>query len=242
MGSAQLQLSFAFAPRLTRARLEHSLRGALGLPVRITLTDNRRAMISSRLRDGRLELRMHRLFLEADRALLDDLVRYLRDGDPTASRALSRFVAQQRHHIRPPSPRRIGLKTDGQVHDLRALLAEQRAEHVPDAEDPIRISWAKRGAAQRRARRPSLRLGTYVHDLRLIRIHPVLDQDWVPRFFVAFVVFHELLHHVVPPAVDRAGRVHYHTAAFRRRERAHPDYPRATAWETEEIDRLLATR
>ena len=60
----------------------------------------------------------------------------------------------------------------------------------------------------------------------------------MPRFFVEFVVFHELLHHVVP--ARRAGeRLEYHTPEFRRRERAHPDYRRAVRWETENLEALL---
>ena len=70
--------------------------------------------------------------------------------------------------------------------------------------------------SSRRCRRSSIRLGTYTHDQQLVRIHPALDQPEVPRFFVAFVVFHELLHHVVP-AERRSGRIDYHPPAFRKR-------------------------
>ena len=39
---------------------------------------------------------------------------------------------------------------------------------------------------------------------RAIRIHPALDREEVPVFYVEFVVFHEMLHQVVPPA-ERGG-------------------------------------
>jgi len=98
-----------------------------------------------------------------------------------------------------------------------------------------RIAWGNRPPDRRRH---SIRLGTYTHDHALVRVHPGLDQTFVPRYFVAFVVFHELLHHVLPP-VRRGGRVLYHTTGFRERERAHPDYERSMQWERDHIDRLL---
>ena len=86
--------------------------------------------------------------------------------------------------------------------------------------------------------RRSIRLGTYTHDLELVRIHPALDRESVPRFFVEFVVFHELLHHVVP-ARRSGGRIDYHPPEFRARERTHPDYARAIRWEAENLEALL---
>ncbi|MGF1467707.1 MAG: hypothetical protein ACFCGT_16400 [Sandaracinaceae bacterium] len=231
----------AEAAPLTALGLQRRLRDGLGVPLRVVLTDNQRSMISSRVRDGRLVVRIHRLFLHSDGRVVETLVRYLRDADREASGELSRFIEKHRDRIRRRT-RRVVLRPRGRVHDLEALLEEVRRAHVPDAEDPVRITWARRGTSVAGARRRTLRLGTYVHDLRLIRIHPVLDQSFVPAFFVAFVVFHELLHHVVPPTRDRGGRYEYHPPAFRARERSHPEWRAAEAWERANLARLLRSR
>jgi len=52
------------------------------------------------------------------------------------------------------------------------------------------------------------------------------------------VVFHEMLHQVVP-VVERRGRRVVHSAEFRRRERSHPDHERARRWEAENLHLLL---
>jgi hypothetical protein len=73
---------------------------------------------------------------------------------------------------------------------------------------------------------------------KLIRIHPALDQVFVPRYFVEFIVYHELLHHVIPP-VRVNGRYQIHSPAFRQREREFPAYAEAMAWRQQSLRRLL---
>jgi hypothetical protein len=75
-----------------------------------------------------------------------------------------------------------------------------------------RISWA--------------RLGHYDPVHHTITISPALDSPRVPRFVVAFVVYHEMLHALFPDS-SQAGRARHHPAEFRRAEKSHPDYPRA---------------
>jgi hypothetical protein len=66
----------------------------------------------------------------------------------------------------------------------------------------------------------------------------VLDSPRVPRFVLEWIVFHEILHHVLP--VERAGtRRRYHTEAFRAFERGFERYEEARAWEKENLEWLL---
>ncbi len=84
-------------------------------------------------------------------------------------------------------------------------------------------------------------MGTYLIDERIIRIHPALDQPFVPRYFVEWVVYHEMLHHVVPMPVVNGRRV-YHSDEFRDLERRFDDFERARAWEEAHLTRLISSR
>ncbi len=86
--------------------------------------------------------------------------------------------------------------------------------------------------------RRAIKLGTYSAIERLIRIHPVLDQAWVPRYFVSFVIYHEMLHHVMPATIV-GGRRLLHPPLFLARERLFRDFERAIAWERAHLHRLL---
>jgi len=73
----------------------------------------------------------------------------------------------------------------------------------------------------------------------MIRIHPLLDAPFVPTWFLEYVIYHEMLHAVVPEEIDEFGRRKVHTREFYKRERQFHCYSRARRWEDENLDRFL---
>lgn len=216
-------------------RVAARLAPALGL-CEVVFTDNRRTVLSTSREPGRLVVRMHRIFEAAGDDMLEAVGRYLAVGDRRASAAISRFVDENRAAIAATRRPRT-LEARGSTHDLRTIFGELEQDHFAGVVDGVGITWGRRGTQTRRRQR-TIRLGTYSHDERVIRVHPTLDQGWVPRFFVRFIVFHEMLHHVEPPRVT-PHRTEFHTPAFRARERAYPEYERSIAWERANLGRLL---
>ncbi len=122
----------------------------------------------------------------------------------------------------------------GRYHDLDAILADLRRRYFPKCAE-VRIGW---GRWSGRTRPRSMRFGAYLPDSQSIRIHPALDQAFVPGYFVAFIVYHELLHHVMPPQRVN-GRYLIHSRAFQQREREFPAYAEAMVWRQQYLRRLL---
>ena len=225
-----LERAYARASGWSRA-----LAGRLGQPVRLVVTDNRSTMLSAKPKGGRLEVRLHHMFLTAEEDVLTAVSDYLGGGGAKAAAVIDRFVEENRARFVAPGRPQDELRTEGSHHDLRAIADDLARRHFGSKLD-VRITWGKRVQPKRRQR--SLQLGTYLPEERLIRIHPVLDQPWVPTFFVEAVVFHEMLHHDMP-AVVHNGRRHYHTAAFRKRERSFEYHAAAEQWQKENLWRLL---
>lgn len=244
MDDATRQLTLAFSaasPQLlvhegARQSLERRLEASLGERVVVSITDNRRTMVSSRRHGGLLRIRLHHMFLDCDAATARALADYLSGGSRDASVRLGRYIERNGHRIRPRVRRSLRVHTAGRVHDLAAIFDELNHEWF-EGGVRLRITWGRRVRTRRRRR--SIRLGAYSAEDGVIRIHPVLDQPWVPRFFVRYVVFHEMLHHVIPAPV-RGGRQRFHSPEFQRAERAYPDYERAVRWEQRHLHRLLA--
>lgn len=228
----------ALCEKTARESIERAMAKALGVRVEIEVTKNRRTMISTRRLEGAVRVRLHHMFLEADLPVVDALGRYVKTGDRRASRRLGDFIESRRERYISQRPRRT-LRTFGHHHDLASIFTVIADAFFPGGVEGVAITWGKNGGGRRgRRRKRSIRLGTYTHDERLVRVHPVLDQPWVPRFFVEYIVFHELLHHV-EPAREAGGRTIFHTTEFRRRERAYPGYDRAIEWERANLDKLL---
>ena len=222
------------------ASLESALAERIGQPVRLTLTQNRSTMVSARQnrRTGTLELRVHRMFAAAPPRVVEALADWIRGSrSQRVAEAVARFIADNRHAIPSAPVKRTRVRTRGAVHDLAALYRAVNAEHFDNTVD-CGISWGKMPVGKRRR---SIRLGSFTEESNLIRIHPLLDQPFVPEWFVAFIVFHEMLHAHLGIQTAPSGRRRIHPPAFRKRERAHPDFARAEAWlaEPANLRRLL---
>jgi hypothetical protein len=224
-----------FIDESARQVLERRLQQHLSAPFVLHVTDNRHTMIAYRRSAGVLRARLHHMFLDADAKVVEALARYMTRSDRKASLLLGRYIEENRIRIKPSPPGRDPLRTIGQHHDLAEVLARVSRRYFGGDLD-VNITWGRR-AAQGRARR-TIKMGTYSHDERLIRIHPALDRAYVPRYFLEYLVFHEVLHHVLPTPVV-AGRTMHHTPEFRDREKTFRHFERALEWERKNLGRLL---
>ena len=215
-------------------RLADDLAALTGSRVRLVVHDNRSTMVSWRRQDGLVRFRVHHMFLDAPREVVEALAAFGRSarGRRAAGRRIDAFVKRHRSRIGEGRPMR--LDAVGRHHDLRALFDGENALRFGGAVS-ARIGWGRPAGPERRR---SIKTGVYLHDQRAIRIHSALDRADVPAYYVRAVVFHEMLHQVVP-VVDRLGRRVVHSPEFRRRERAHPDFERARAWEAAHLHVLL---
>lgn len=222
-------------------QLQEFLGAAFGKPLRLTLTHNRSTMLSYRETDGVIGLRLHVMFAQAEGRIWDALALYLVDGHRAAGRLIDAYIDVWLETHPPPAEagrrRAMPLRPVGAYHDLGAILAEQNRLYFHDA-CRAAITW---GAAHARSARRSIQLGCFVQADCLIRMHPCLDQAFVPRFYVAWVVFHEMLHEVFGTEHGTGRRV-VHPPAFVAIETTYPDYPRCKAWETLNLPRLLRFR
>ncbi|MEO0460167.1 MAG: hypothetical protein AAF219_04930 [Myxococcota bacterium] len=214
--------------------LARFLAGVMRRPVHLTITDNRRTMLSSREERGVLRLRLHHMFLPASPEIWHALGSYLHEGDARAGIEIDGFIERNQNRVR----QEIGpLKPQGRFHDLDALFAELNRTYFHEA-SAARVTWGRAGS--RRYRR-SIQLGCYIAEDDLIRIHPCLDQSFVPAFYVSWVMFHEMLHEAFG-VEERNGRRDIHPPAFVALEESYPDFQRAKAWERENLPRLLRYR
>jgi hypothetical protein len=241
--SAQLTPTLPFAtPQLfvhegARQALERRLMSAFPGIVTLSITDNRHSIISHSCKNGVLRARVHHMFLDAPPRVVRALVRYVTQGDRDASTYVGDYIEQNGARL-ARRRRGVALLAKGKHHDLLPIFNELNEKYFGGAVNAL-ITWGKRGS--RSGPRRTIKLGSYSALDRLIRIHPALDRPWVPRYFVSFIMYHEMLHHVIP-ASRGAGRRMLHPPEFRDREAEFRHFERAIAWEKQHIGRLLRSR
>lgn len=239
---------------LTERDWEVELGEALGHPVLVRFGRSRTSPIQLRgprraelaahpeVRDGWV-VRLHRVFAEAPEGIRTDLASWIRVGGRArrASRNLGEWTEAALAALPPKASPRRRLEPRGAVHDLEELRDELLPRHFEgddfDLFNPVPpITWGRRGKSRTRGR---LHLGSYSQRTGIVRLHPVLDQAGVPRWFVRYVLFHELLHAALGVSGAEGEEIRPHGSKFQARERAYPDYPRALEWEAANLSRLL---
>ncbi|MFZ5472173.1 MAG: hypothetical protein ACOZIN_22305 [Myxococcota bacterium] len=214
--------------------LAHRLSRELGLPVRLSVTDNRSTMVSFRRAPSTLRLRVHHMFLDAPERVVRAIADYAGRGRHGAGPVLDDFIRGRQPLIRQDGRRDPDLNPRGRCFDLGAIFERVNRQHFQGGIQ-AKIGW---GRMPFKRRRKSIRLGVYDHQTREIRIHPALDRPEVPAFFVEFIVFHEMLHQLFPSSGRSERKVH-HPRAFRDREKAFPFYEAAIRWEKQNLRVLL---
>ena len=210
----------------------------LAAQVTVVWTHNRSVMVSLKGHElNGYHLRLHRMFLQAPDTVWHALVAYVRNPNGTAREILSTYI--QRHqdliHRPPQRPQRLpALKPRGHHFDLEAIYRELNHTYFTNRVQ-ARITWSRRPPKRPRT---SIRFGSYHVRDRVIRIHRLLDQSFVPQYVVENVVFHEMLHALIPSQRVN-GRWCVHPPEFRRHEQRFRYHWEAEQWQRCHLSRLL---
>jgi hypothetical protein len=217
----QLALPFHHSEISFRQYLEKSL----NKPVAVVFTGNSTSMLSARIYDGVLRVRLHRMFLHADSRVKNEIILYLKNKRGAMPYFRS-FVRDNKEQLSLKPPKRVPVRTAGKFYNLCGLYDEINRDYFGGMVNAV-ITWGSRCPRYAVRKRT---LGSYSERSHTIRINPVLDKKTVPRYYVAFVVYHEMLHAALGISIQGKRRS-VHSREFRNREKLFKDCEKAMAWE-----------
>jgi len=192
--------------------------------VDLILTRNRVSMVSLRfISSSHVRLRLHEHFLSAPEEVWGALADYIRTQRSCSWKIVSEFAGSIDVSSEETEARKLGLRSGGRVYDLDKIARGVNREFF-NGRVKYRIGWGReRPESRGRGRRgKSIRYGSWSRVGGIIRIHPLLDDERVPLKFVEYIVFHEMLHAIVP-SEHRGDRRCDHSATFRAFERRFPE-------------------
>jgi predicted metal-dependent hydrolase len=130
-------------------------------------------------------------------------------------------------HPKLPMQRQLNLRHEGRYFDLRPIFDQLNERYFGGRLRGYNVIWGRR-----RRHRPKeyFVFGTIQEQDRVIRINPALDQPFVPRWFLRYVLYHEMLHLRFPVRMNGSRRC-VHPPEFQAEERRFPQW--------EEAERLL---
>jgi hypothetical protein len=170
-------------------------------------------------------LRLNKMFLSACNDVLHEIACYINDSR-LKTPLVRKFINDNLHRLRERPVRKIAARTKGKHFDLHDIYCKINHEYF-NGTVTASIAWGSKGP--RRAAR-NRTLGSYSSHGNVIRINPLLDSRRVPRYFMEFLVYHEMLH--ADMGIEKnPGRRSVHSKEFKSREKMFKDYARAIGWE-----------
>lgn len=222
---------------LSLEHVKQKLSEQTGYNLEIIVNENRSSMLSVLSKKGKwAKLSLHRMFLNAPDNVIDAIALYLKNKEDPSFALVRSYIqtnlqrVDYSHRLNPRS-----LYTQGSVYNLQEIFDEINEQYFT-GKVKLWLTWFEK--PQKKTSR--IVYGQYFEALKLIKINKLLDDKQFPRYFLAFVIYHEMLHHVIPSYIDERGIQCIHSKQFKEREIQFKDYRQAKAWELEFRHRYFA--
>ena len=223
------RLSEVTAPELRLQRIAEEMAKKLGLKELVSAEFYRftTLRLTGRLRNGVLHIRVSHLLRDAPEFVLASAVatiilKRLGKSDAYYSNIFKNYVktdemAKRVEGHRQSSARKELRGEKGRYHNLRQSFNRVNRRYFHNSINGLTLTW---GRAGRRT------LGHYDHAKRTIAISSLLDSPDVPDYVLDYIMYHEMLHHVLRAHYSDGRRV-VHSREFRERERDFAHYEKA---------------
>ena len=207
--------------------IQQQLESGSGKKLRLKINDNRSTMLSVKWEPDCTRVSLHRMFLQAPKNIMRDLAFYLRGDTLQMAPALKAYMNDKMQTLDYSHKVDLdSIETKGEVYDLQRICNAINEEYF-DGSLNLYICWF--GTAKKRYR-TRITLGLYHDPLKLIKINRLLDKSRFPEYLIAFIIYHEMVHHICPATVDAKGVKHIHTRAFKEQEKRFRHYAKAQQW------------
>lgn len=213
---------------MTYLSLQREIEQASKKKVKLKINDNRSTMLSVKWEPDCTKVSMHRLFLEAPKNIMDALTCHIGHKNSNVAPSVKAYIEDKLKNLDySDTLDKEKLVTKGTYYDLLELYNAIEDEYFPEEELNLNITWFGSKQMKRRSR---LTFGLYHQPLRLVKINKMMDSERFPPFFVEYVIFHEMLHHLCPSYYDGSGKLSVHTREFKAREKEFKYYGEAKKW------------
>jgi len=218
------QLNLLF--KQNRETLQYYLENSTRKTITLNITDNTVSMLSIRQKKKNdILVRLHWMFLHADNDILKEIADFIKNKN-VKTPALVKFIRENRKCIRERVCRPCAINAQGKYFKLNEIFDFLNKRYFDDRIKAT-INWGKKRYRWYKGKRT---LGSYDVNNNMIRINTVLDRKAVPRYFIEFIVYHEMIHADMNLKKDK-GRKIIHTKEFKIREQLFEKYKKAILWE-----------
>lgn len=217
-------------------RFHKFLENQAGKRLQIKINDNRSTMLSVKWEPDRTKVSLHHMFLGAPQNVMVELACYLRGGHKSISPSIKAYIEAGLQKLDYSSQMDLGmLDVAGNHYNLKEIFDDLNEEYF-GGQLRLHLTWFGKNNPPTTRR---ITFGLYYDPLKLIKISRFLDNPRIPKYFLEFVVYHEMVHSVCPAYVDERGTKHIHGKKFREREAEYRHFQQAQKWMRKNLNSLV---
>ncbi len=206
---------------------QEQLENSVGIKLRLKINDNRSTMLSVKWEPDCTKVSLHRMFLQAPQNVMQALACYLKGEHKKLAPSIKAYIESNLQRLDYSHELDLSkLDTKGRIYDLEKIYHHLNRQYF-DCPLGLHITWF--GERRRRICK-RVTFGLYHDPLRLIKVNRLLDNQRFPDYFVAYVIYHEMLHYICPAYVDKNGHKHIHSKQFKEREKDFKYFKQAQQW------------
>ncbi|HPO51053.1 MAG TPA: DUF45 domain-containing protein, partial [Spirochaetota bacterium] len=176
---------------------------------------------------------LNSIFLNANKTIIADIITFLRDHKKNnysvkeAKRNIKKFYEDNK--VDPPQRKtniRIDYKHKNISFFLKEIIEELSIKYDKIDFNDLKITWGKNSGNRLR----SIRFGSYCNERRLIRLHPILDNEKIPDYFVKSVIYHEV-GHFIHKNLNSKSKTHHNKEFYAILKEIDPNFFLSDKWE-----------
>lgn len=181
-------------------------------PIEIKIKENRSSYISCRKVANGFLLFLHKDFLSAEIEVIEAVSDFIK-GKKGKMPIIKEFIYRNENDkIYSLDEKKLCFK--GKVYDLKEIFRVLNEKYF-DKKLDLYITWAKK---PRYKKFRHITFGSYIKNLKLIKINKILDDEKIPKYFIDFIVYHEMLHYIYPVKMED-GKRKIHGEDFKKAEK-----------------------
>jgi hypothetical protein len=203
---------------LREIAFKYKLEGFFKKRVELKIKNNSSVFLRLSERKDQVRITLHKGFLNAPSDIFQALEEFILKKKKEHLKVLRAYISCYLQKNRPEC-RPLVLK--GANYDLKKIFDQNNEKYFKNAISDLNISWFRRPSYRKFS---SITFGSYQRKFNLITINQILDSPLVPEYFLSFIVYHEMLHHLIPISIDEKGRRMIHFKRFKEEEKKHEHY------------------
>lgn len=208
--------------------IKEAIEKRANLRVLLKVKDYKSTFISVLRTRSKIQISLHKLFLDAPLDVKEAVVVYCLKRDKIAHSILKNYA--NRYFISADYTHRINkknLKTKGEFFDLKHIMDNLNLIYFKGKLN-LNITWFEK-PVYRKFRH--ITFGSFDKNSKLVRINKMLDSSEISFYFINYIVYHEMLHYVCKEIIDDTGKRKVHTKEFKKKEKEFAYYNEAKEFE-----------